>query len=97
DVDDVERPGRPDALVGDLLVRDALELAGALLDRLRDRVVGHRLLTRVAHGASQARVAGDVAAAHAGRDGDLFDQLREDAAARRVERALLPLDRRPFR
>ena len=56
-LDEEERPGRAGALVDDLLVRRALDLAGAALDGPLDRVVGHRLALGVGDRLAQARVA----------------------------------------
>ena len=69
------------ALVGDLLVGDALELAGAPLDGPLDRVERHRgVAGLLVHGA-QRRVHVGVAAALARRHLDLADQLGEELPA----------------
>jgi hypothetical protein len=77
------------ALVSDLVVGDALLLAGAAPDGALDGLVGHVRAFGVGDGLAQARVGVGVAAARAGRDLDLLDELREELAALGVERALL--------
>ena len=84
------------ALVDDLLVGDALELARAALDRLVDVVGRHRRLLRRQDGGAEARVRVDDAAADLGGHRDFLDQLREEAAALGVGGALLVLDRAPL-
>src|SRR5690606_24805080 len=79
-------------LVAHLLVLDALELAGGLLDRALDHVLRHVGRQALVGGAAQARVAGRVAAAGPGRDGDLADELGEDLAAARVLGVLARVD-----
>ena len=84
------------ALVDDLFVDLALELAGALLDGAVDVVVGHAVGPRLEDGGAQARVGLRIAAAEAGRDGDLLEELGEQLAAAGVGRRLLVLDRAPL-
>ena len=84
------------ALVGDRLVDDALELAGAPLDGPLDGVERHRRVAGLLVHRAQRRVRVEVAAALAGRHLDLADQLGEELAARLVLRTLLVLDRRPL-
>src|SRR5690606_4946971 len=76
----------------DLLVADALELAGAALDRAVPVVLRHALRLRLVDGEPQPRIRGRITAARAGRDRDLADQLREDLAALRVLRAFAKAD-----
>ncbi len=84
------------ALVGDRLVDDALELAGAPLDGPLDGVERHRRVAGLLVHRAQRRVRVGVAAALAGRHLDLADQLGEELAPGLVRRALLVLDRRPL-
>src|SRR6185295_16310041 len=92
---DHRHPRRAVALVADLLVVGALQLAGALLDRALDVLVGHvRFLGRV-HRYAEARVAGGVPAAQPGRHGQLLDDLVEELALGGAHRLLLALDLRP--
>ena len=85
------------ALVGDLLVGDAFELAGAALDGALDVVGGHVLRLGRGDGAAQTGIAvGVSAAAGLGGDGDFLDQTGEDLATFGVKRALLVLDCGPF-
>ena len=85
------------ALVHDRLVVGAAGLgAGAALDRAVDVVVGDRGLLRLLDGVVERRVAGRVAAADAGRDLDVLDQLGEHLAALGVDDRLLVLRGRPL-
>ena len=84
------------ALVHDLTVLDAFELAGALLDRALDVVLGHRRRPRVLDRSAEARVAVRVTAALLGGDRDLADELREMRAALRVGRGFVVLDLLPL-
>src|SRR5439155_7993058 len=84
------------ALVGHLLVANALELTGAALDRLLDGVDRHGRGAGLVEHRPQGRVHVRVATALAGRDLDLADQLGEQLAAGLVLRTLLVLDRRPL-
>ena len=95
-LDEEERATGARALVDDLLVGRALELARAALDGALDRVAGHRLALGVADGLAEAWVAAGITAAHAGGDGDLLDKLREELPALGVEGALLVLDGGPL-
>src|SRR3546814_4325187 len=65
------------ALVADLLVLDALQLAGGLLQRALDGVLGHVDRQALVDRRAQARVVGRLGAALAGRDGDFADDLGE--------------------
>ncbi len=76
------------ALVGDLLVGDAFELAGAALDRPLDVVLRHRGVARLLHHRAQRGVRLDVAAAVARRDLDLAGEAGEHLA--RVRRRPRP-------
>ena len=84
-------------LVGDLFVVDAGQLAGAALDRALDVVGRHVDRLGVGDDGAQARIAVGIAAAVARRDRQFLDDAREDLAALGVGRALLVLDRVPFR
>ena len=84
------------ALEHELLVGGALELAGALLDGALDVVGGHVGALGLVDRGAQARVGVGVAAADAGGDRHLADELGEELAALGVERALLVLDRVPL-
>ena len=85
------------ALVHDRLVLRAAGLrAGAALDRAVDVVVGDRRLLGLLDGVVERRVAGDVTAAHPGRDLDVLDQLGEHLAALGVDDGLLVLRGRPL-
>jgi len=83
------------ALVGDLLVVHALQLAGALLDGPGDVVPGHIGLPGGEDGGSEAGVAGRVSPSQPRGDGDLLDQLGEELPLARAHRFLLALDLRP--
>src|SRR5262245_43422767 len=83
------------ALVGDLLVGLAGELAGALLDGALDVLLRHvRFLGRL-DGGLEPHVGLGVAAPVPGGHGDLSQNFREELAALDVRLALLPLDLRP--
>src|SRR4029079_10919847 len=94
---EVERPGRPGALVENFLVRGALDFTRASLDGARDRVVRHRLVFGVGDRLAQSRVAARVASSHARRHRELFDELGEELAALGVEGPFFVFDRGPFR
>src|SRR5262249_10140953 len=79
-------------LVGDLLVRDALELARPLLDGALDVVGRHAVLPRRGDRGAQPGIGVDVTAAHARGDGDLLDELGDQLAAPPVLERLLRLD-----
>src|SRR5258708_7890194 len=96
-LDEKQRPLRPGALVDDLVVVDAFELARAALHGPVDRVGGHGLTLCVGDRLAKAGVAARVTPAHARGDGDLPDQLGERLAPLRVERPLLVLDGGPLR
>jgi hypothetical protein len=83
-------------LVGDLLVGDAGELTGTLLDRALDVVGRHVESLGRADGGTQARVPVRIAAAIPGRDGDFLDDPRESRAPLGIGRALLVLDGMPL-
>ena len=95
-LDDDRRAAGAVALVVDLFVGDARQLAGAALDRPLD-VLGRHVgrLGFGDHGA-QPRVHVEVAAAIPGRDGHFLDEAREQLAALGVKRALLVLDGVPL-
>ena len=84
-------------LVAHLFVVDALELAGALLDRPRDVVRGHVGFFRRLNGEPQPGVPRGIPAALARGHGDLTDELREELSPGGVFLALFPFDLRPFR
>ena len=92
----IGRAAGPVALVVDLFVGDAGQLAGAALDRPLDVLGGHVGGLGFGDDGAQSRVHVDVAAAIPGRDGHLLDEAREQLAALGVERALLVLDRVPL-
>jgi len=85
------------SLVGDALPVSAAGLGpGAALDRAVDVVVGDRGLLGLLDGVEERRIADDVAAAGAGGDLDVLDELGKELAAPRVDDCLLVLRRRPF-
>ncbi len=85
------------ALVGDLLVGDAFEFAGAALDGALDVVGGHVLGLGRGDGGAEARIAVWVsAAAGLGGYGDFLDETGEDLATFGVKRAFFVLDCGPF-
>src|ERR1019366_2283882 len=96
-LDEEERAGGTAALVHDLFVRGAFELARAALHGSVDRVVGHRLALGVEDGLAKAGITRGIAAAHARGNRQLLDELREELPALCVESALLVLDGGPFR
>jgi hypothetical protein len=85
------------ALVGNLFIRNAFELAGAALDGSFDVVGRHVLGLGGDDGSAEARIAVWVATAGLGGDGDFLDKAGEDLAAFGVGGALFMLDCRPFR
>src|SRR5690606_21038524 len=95
-LDEDRRPPGPIALVRDLLVRGALELAGALLDGAFDVVVGHVDGPRGVHRGPEPGVPRRVAAAGPGGHGDLADHLGPRRGALGVGRRLLVLDLLPL-
>ena len=96
DVDDEGDAAGAVALVSDLFVADAFELAGSALDGAFDVVGGHVLSFGGGDGAAQAGVAVGIAAAGFGGDGDFLDEAGKDFAAFGVCGALFMLDCRPF-
>jgi hypothetical protein len=96
-LDEKERAAGTGAFVKHLFIRGAFDFPGAALDGAVDRVIGHRLPFGIGHGLTQARVAPQIAAAHAGGHGELFDEFREELAAFGVEGSFFVLDRGPFR
>src|SRR3546814_68002 len=80
------------SLVADLLVLDALQLAGGLLQRALDGVLGHVDRQALVDRRAQARVVGRLGAALAGRDGDFADDLGEDLAVPGVGGVLASFD-----
>src|SRR5206468_10797118 len=95
-LDEARRSAGAVALVGVLLVDDPLQLAGALLDGALDVVLRHVLGLGGVDGGAEAGIAGGVAAALLGGDGDLADHLGEGGAALLVRDGLLPLDLFPL-
>ena len=95
-LDDERRAAGAVALVGDFLVGDAGQLAGAALDRLLDVVGRHVDRLGVGDDRAEPRIHAWIAAAIPGRDGQFLDDAREDLAALGVSRALLVLDRVPL-
>ena len=95
-LDEEGHPARAVAFVRRFDVVDALELAGALLDRPLDVLLRHRVLLRRIHGESQAGVEFDATPALLRGHGDLADQLGKERSALGVIDALLALDLRPF-
>ena len=95
-VDHDRRAADAVALVADLDVIDALKLAGALLDRVVDLVLGHVDGLALVDGHAQARVERRVAAAHLGGHGDFLGDFGERGAALFVLAALAVLDVGPF-
>jgi len=85
------------ALVGDLLVVYALELAGTFLDGPFDVFLGHVLVPGLGYGASEPGVCRRVTPTEPGRHDDLLDDLREGLPALGVLRPFLVLDGAPFR
>src|SRR5690606_12265714 len=81
------------ALVAHFLVLDAFELAGGLLDRALDHVLGHVRRQCLVHRRAQARVVVRIAPAGAGGDADLADQLGENLAALGIAGVLARFDR----
>src|SRR5690606_36239786 len=79
-------------LVPDLLVLDAFQLAGGLLDRPLDHVLGHVQAQPLVDRRTQARIAPGVAPAGAGGDADLADDLGENLAALCVDGVLACFD-----
>src|SRR5690606_11234869 len=93
-VDDHRHAAGGIALVAHFLVLDAFQLAGGLLDRPLDHVLGHVRGKGLVHGRAQARVVAGVTPAGAGGDADLADQLGEDLAALCIAGVLPRFDRR---
>jgi len=91
-----QSPVRPDTFVEQLLVLDALELAGALLDGPSDVVGRHVDGAGEVDRASQATVAVRVASPAPRRDRDLLDHFGEQFPALGVLGTLASLDCRPF-
>src|SRR3546814_3251070 len=91
-VDDHRHAARRVALVADLLVLDALQLAGGFLQRALDGVLGHVDRQALVDRRAQARAVGRLGAALAGRDGDFADDLGEDLAALGVGGVLASFD-----
>ena len=85
------------ALVGDVLVGDALELAGAALDRALDVVHRHRRVARLLHHRAQRRVAPRCRRRRSRAATSIWRVSRANSLPRAgVGRALLVLDRMPF-
>ncbi len=95
-VDDDRRAADAVALVADLLVGDAFEVAGRLVDVLLDRVGRHVRALGLLDREAQPRIHRQVAAAVARGDHDLADQPGPDLAALLVLAALAVLDVRPL-
>jgi len=96
-VDQDRDAARAVSLVGHLVVRDAFEIARALLDGAVDVVGRHAVLARRQHRGPETRIGVDVAAAETRGNGDLLDQLGEQLAAPGILQSLLVLDRAPLR
>src|SRR5450755_811076 len=96
-VDDDRGAADAVALVADLLVVHALEVAGRLVDVLLDRVGRHVRTLGLFDRQAQARIHRQVAAAVARGDDDLVDQARPHLAAFLVLAALPVLDVGPLR
>src|SRR6185295_8267780 len=89
--------GRGVAFIDDLFIDLGGDLAGAFLDGPLDVVVGNAVGPRLQNGGAQAWIPlGIAAAADAGGDGDLLEDLAEQLAAPGVGRRLLVLDRGPL-
>src|SRR5690606_19958985 len=95
-VDHHRDAARAVALVADLLVGRAFEVAGAALDRAVHVVLGHALRLRLVDGEAQPGIRCGIASAGARGDRDLADQPREDLTAFRVLSALSELDIGPL-
>ena len=80
------------ALIGDLVVMHAVQIAAAALDGAVDGIVRHIGGLGVADALAQAGVGIGIAPAGTGRDGYFLDELGEDLAALGVGCALLMLD-----
>ncbi len=95
-LDHQRHPGRSVALVDDLFIVDAFELAGPPLDRSLDRVERYRVVSRLLEHRAQRRIGLRVTSTLAGGNLDLFDQLGEQLSPLGVSGTLLVLDRCPF-
>ena len=84
------------ALVCDLAVVDALELARSLLDCALDVLLRHRRGFRRFDRGAKSRITGGIAAAELRGHRDFANQLGEMRAALRVGRGLVMLDLLPF-
>ena len=84
------------AFVGHFIERHPFQLAGTLLDRPIDLVVGHVVGSCLLHRGTQPRIPGRIAATEPSRDGHFPQQPGEYLAALGVERRLLALDGAPF-
>ena len=80
------------ALVLDLLVVDAADLAGCLCDGALDIVIGHVVGLRLRDHVAQLAIGRRIAAAVSHRDGDFTADLGENLAARGVRLALFVLN-----
>src|SRR5262249_4449898 len=95
DLDQHRGAARAEHLVAELLVRDAFEVAGPLLDRPVDGVVRHVDRAGFVDGSAQPRVAVDVTAAQPRRDRQLLDDLCPELRLLRVGSLFLVLDLGP--
>src|SRR5688572_26250504 len=95
-VDHHRRAAGAIAFIAHFLVRDAIELAAAALDRVLHAVLRHVGFARLVHREAQTRIGARVAAAELRRDGDLLDQAGKHLALLRIRRRLAVLDVRPF-
>jgi hypothetical protein len=95
DLDDYGHAARPKHLVGEFLVVHAFEIARALLDGPVDRVVGHVHAASLLDRRAEPRIAVDVTATEARRDGELLEELGPQLRPSRVGSLLLVLDLGP--
>ena len=83
-------------LVTYFLVIHALQITAAALDRALDVVLGHVLLVGFIDGQTQPGIAGGIAPAESGGNGNFLDEPGENLAALGVLRGLLVLDISPL-
>jgi hypothetical protein len=95
-IDDHRRTADTVAFVTNFHVFDAFELAGSLLDRVVDLVLGHVDALALVDRQPQARVERRVAAAHLGGYGDFLGDLGKGCAALFILAALAVLDVGPL-
>ena len=85
------------AFVRDLFIVHAFFFAGAAPDGAIDRFIRHVAGLGVGNRLAQTRVGIRVAAARARRDRQFLDEFGKEFPALGIERALLMLNRMPFR